>query len=187
MSGLVVFITGLPSSGKSTLARGLLGALQTDHVPVCVLDGDAVRNCLVPAHGYSEAERRDFYESLARLAALLATQGLCVLIAATANRASYRERARALAPRYFEVYLDTSIEVCRARDSKGLYRASQAGAAGRLPGTAAAPYEPPNAPDFVTSGSTPEIVTELALRVRERLGSARGAAVAPGAEPRFQG
>ena len=152
-AGLVVWITGLPSAGKSTLAGHLFTRLDALGAKACLLDGDAVRQSLSPAPGYSTAERAAFYETLARLAALLAAQGLIVLVPATAHRRAYRERARQLAPGFVEVWIDTPLAECVARDSKGLYRASRTGSATTVPG-ADEPYEPPSAPDFTAHGAT---------------------------------
>ena len=69
MSGVVVWLTGLPSSGKSTLARAIAAASEE---PALVLDGDEVREALVPRHGYDPDARAAFYETLGRLAALAA-------------------------------------------------------------------------------------------------------------------
>src|SRR5689334_9261303 len=97
-AGVVVFITGLPSAGKSTFAERAFAALRERGIPTCLLDGDAVRASLVPQPGYSAHERAEFYETLANLAALVAEQGLVALVAATAQRREFRDRARALAP-----------------------------------------------------------------------------------------
>ncbi|WP_437671100.1 adenylyl-sulfate kinase [Sorangium sp. So ce131] len=155
MSGAVVWITGLPSSGKSTLAERARRALLGEGRASCVLDGDEVRGALVPSPGYDPEGRGAFYETLARLAALLARQGMIVIVAATAHRRAYRERARALAPRLVEVFVDVDPSVCRARDAKGLYRASGAGDVGALPG-ADLEYEAPASPDIVARGGEDE-------------------------------
>ena len=151
MSGVVVWFTGLPSSGKSTLAQRLAAALRREQRAACLLDGDEVRAALVPAPGYDAASREAFYATLAGLAALVAKQGLVAIVAATANRQSYRARARALAPRFIEVHLDVGVEVCAERDAKGLYAASKDGAVATLPG-AGASYEPPPEPEVVAHG-----------------------------------
>jgi adenylylsulfate kinase len=145
MGGVVVWLTGLPSSGKTTLAESAAAALRARGQATLVLDGDAVRAALVPAPGYDEAGREAFYATLARLAALAARQGLTVLVPATAHRRCFRDVARALAPaRFVEVFVDTDLATCRARDSKGLYAAP--GPRGALPG-AGVRYEPPEHPD----------------------------------------
>ncbi|HEY6106413.1 MAG TPA: adenylyl-sulfate kinase, partial [Anaeromyxobacteraceae bacterium] len=84
--GAVVWLTGLPASGKSTLAARLRERLEALGRMAVVLDGDAVREALVPRPGYSAEEREAFYQTLASLAGLLARQGLSVLVAATAPR-----------------------------------------------------------------------------------------------------
>lgn len=137
--GVVVWFTGLPSSGKSTLARATRAALGP--VAAVVLDGDEVRASLVPTPGFDDSSRSDFYETLARLAATLAKQGLVVLVAATAHRRQFRDRARTLSPRFFEVFVDTPVEECRRRDAKGLYAARPP----NLPGLDSA-FEPPLTP-----------------------------------------
>jgi adenylylsulfate kinase len=145
--GAVVWITGLPSSGKSTFAGRLRQWLAEVGRPSCTLDGDEVRQALVPAPGYTPGARDDFYATLARLAALIAAQGLVVVVPATAHRAAYRAEARRLSPRFVEVYVDVPVDECRRRDAKGLYAA----AVGALPGDDVA-YEAPDAPEVMAKG-----------------------------------
>ena len=151
MSGAVVWLTGLPSSGKSTLAGHLVARLREAGCPAVVLDGDEVRDALVPRPGYTPEERDSFYATLARLAALLARQDLIVLVAATGHRRAWRDRARALAPRFLEVFVDVPAEECRRRDGKGLYAQAASGAVLNLPG-AGVEFEPPQAPEVVARG-----------------------------------
>jgi len=154
-AGVVVWITGLPSSGKSTIAALLDRRLRETGRPACLLDGDEVRAALVPAPGYTPEARDAFYATLARLAALLASQGLVVLVPATAHRAAYREEARRLAPAFVEVHVAVDADECRRRDAKGLYAAARAGEAAGLPGADVA-YEPPAAADVVARGGQDE-------------------------------
>lgn len=150
--GVVVWFTGLPSSGKSTLARAAADALRARGLrDVCVLDGDEVRAALVPAPGYDPDGRDHFYDTLSNLAALLARQGLAVLVAATAHRRAFRDRARERAPRFVEVHVRVDPSVATARDAKRLYAAQRAGEVSNLPG-ADAGYEPPERPDVVADG-----------------------------------
>jgi adenylylsulfate kinase len=166
--GAVVWITGLPGAGKSTLAARAAARLRGAGVPCAVLDGDEVRAALGLPAGRGSAERDAFYASLARLAALLASQGLVALVAATANRAAYRERARSLAPRYLEVHVATPAAECARRDPRGLYAAARSGAATGVPG-ADAPYEAPAAPDVVASGGEDGAAVERLMTLLERL------------------
>lgn len=151
MTGVVLWLTGLPSSGKSTLAEEVRQRLRDEAVPCCLLDGDEVRASLVPRPGYDDAARDDFYATLARLAALLARQGLVVLVPATAHLRHFRQRARELAPRYLEVHVTTDPQTCAERDAKGLYAKSAAGELAEVPG-AGVDYESPIAPDVVADG-----------------------------------
>lgn len=174
-SGVVVWLTGLPSSGKSTLAVLLGRRLSEAGRRACVLDGDEVRKALVPAPGYTPEGRDAFYATLARLAAMLAGQGLVVLVPATAHRAVYRDEARRLAPAFLEVHVDVDAEECRRRDAKGLYAATAAGHAAGLPGADLA-YERPVAPDVVARGGEDEAA---AGEILARLAAARLSSAAP--------
>lgn len=149
--GVVVWLTGRPSSGKSTLAAEVHRLLDDEGVPVVLLDGDEVREALVPKPGYDIAGRAAFYSTLAGLASLVARQGYVVLVPATAHRRAYRDDARARAPRFVEVYVDTASETCARRDTKGLYRKASSGEVSGVPG-ADLEYEVPTRPDVVASG-----------------------------------
>jgi adenylylsulfate kinase len=170
-TGAVAFITGLPSSGKSTFAERVAAILRQRSAAVCVLDGDAGRASLVPTPDYTPEGRMSFYRTLAHLSALLARQGQLVLVPATANRRAYRELARELAPSFVEVWVDTSREECERRDAKGLYAASRSGRASFVPG-AGVEYEAPLAPHVVAHGGDDErAARELARMLLERLGA----------------
>ncbi len=147
MTGVVVWFTGFPSAGKSTTARAVADRLLRAGARAVLLDGDEVRAALRPPPGYDPLARDAFYETLARLAALLAAQGHPVLVPATANLRAFRERARSLAPRWIEVFVDTPLAECQRRDAKGLYARAASGDTSSLPG-ADATYEPPEHPDF---------------------------------------
>ena len=170
MSGVVVWFTGLPAAGKSTLAEQVRDRLKAEKIPVCLLDGDVVRTCLVPPLGYTARARDAFYETLGRLAAMLAYQGLAVLVPATAYRRDYRSAARARAPSFVEVYVHATVAECAARDSKGLYQDAGSGKLRGLPG-ADIDYEVPPSPDVVAQGgqdltAVAEVVRMVAGRCR---------------------
>ena len=161
MTGVVAWFTGLPSSGKTTLAQAVAGELRLRDIHAVVLDSDEVRS-LIPQLGYDETGRALLYGALARLAALIARQGHVVLVPATAHRRAFRDAARGLAPAFLEIFIDTPIEECRRRDSKGLYAASVHDA----PGVGVA-YEKPTAADFhVRTGDT-DAAAEIAERLDE--------------------
>lgn len=143
-----VWLTGFPASGKSAIARELVRALHERGVDAAVLESDAMRTQITPFPRYDEAERDLFYAALVELGAFLVNEGRAVIFDATANRRGYRDAARSRIGRFCEVYVDTPLEVCKARDPKGLYRK---GETATLPGTQA-PYEPPVAPELVVHG-----------------------------------
>jgi adenylylsulfate kinase len=161
VTGAVVWVTGLPASGKSTLARRLRDRLRAGGVAAAVLDGDALRAALVPSPGYDPAARAAFYETLGNLALALAGEGLVAIVAATAHRRAFRDRVRARAPRFVEVLVDAPPEVCAARDPKGLWARARAGEAPELPG-AAVEYERPVSPEVVARGGEDDAAVEAA-------------------------
>ena len=146
--GVVVWFTGLPASGKTTLAREVRVALPAARSCV-LLDSDELRAAL-GADRYAAGDRDAFYATVGRLASLLAAQGHVVLVAATAPRRAHRATVDP-AIRRLEVHVDTPLATCEARDPKGLYARARAGDAPDLPGLGAR-YEPPRAPDVVASG-----------------------------------
>jgi len=168
MSAFAVWLTGLSGSGKSAVARALANELHERGVEVAVLESDVLRTQITPFARYDEAERDFFYASLLGLGKDLLDRGRCVLFDATANRRRYRDAARSEIARFAEVYLDTPLEVCAARDPKGLYRN---GKTTTLPGVQA-PYEPPLAPDLVLRGDrgTPQEGARQVLALLERRG-----------------
>jgi adenylylsulfate kinase len=166
--GVVVWVTGLPSSGKSTLGRTVVEALRVDGRAACLLDGDDVRGAIEPRPSYDDVGRNAFYATLAALAAMLAHQGLAVVVAATAHRRAYRERARELSPAFVEVFVDVPLDECRRRDDKGLYDEATTGAIHALPGPQAA-YEAPERPDVIArQGGVLATIAEIVEVVRRR-------------------
>jgi len=157
-----VWLTGLPACGKSAIARELVRLLHERQVDAAVLESDVMRTQLTPFPRYDEPDRDFFYGALADIGILLVRRAHPVIFDATANRRRYRDAARASIERFCEVYVDTPLEVCRARDPKGLY------AGGRLDALA---YEAPFRPELTLSGErlTPggaaeEIVSYLRAR-----------------------
>jgi adenylylsulfate kinase len=144
--GFALWLTGLPSSGKTSLARALSRLLHERGITVQILDSDELRRRLTPKPTYSQEERDWFYDIIAFLAELLTANGVHVLIAATAPRRAYRQAAREAIERFVEVYVECPPEVCRARDPKGLWERADRGEIATLPGVGT-PYEAPVAPE----------------------------------------
>ena len=144
--GFAIWLTGLPSSGKTSLAHALSHLLLERGVAVQVLDSDDLRQRLTPNPTYSPKERDWFHDVVTFLVELLTDNGVNVLIAATASRRAYREAARARIKRFAEVYVECSPEVCQARDPKGLWKRADKGEITALPGLGT-PYERPRSPE----------------------------------------
>lgn len=165
--GWAVWITGLPSSGKTTIAKAVRGRLEERGVGVQILESDEVRRVLTPRPTYTEEERETFYSALAYIGGLLAENGVNVIFDATANRRRYREEARSRIERFLEVYVKCPLEVCIERDVKGIYRRALKGEAKTVPGLQA-PYEEPLEPD-VTIDCVTDSPEEAANRIIETL------------------
>ncbi|MEM6961785.1 MAG: adenylyl-sulfate kinase [Myxococcota bacterium] len=141
--GCVVWLTGLSGSGKSTIAHRLERILIGRQVFAYVLDGDNVRHGLCRDLDFSAAGRNENIRRIGEVAKLFADAGAVVMTAFIspyrADRHAVREAV--LAP-FVEVFVDTPLEVCEARDPKGLYARARAGEISQFTGISA-PYEPP--------------------------------------------
>lgn len=158
-----VWLTGLPASGKSTVAHALKKYIENRGLDCEVLESDTLRKVLTRNPRYDDEEREMFYSQMVYLGTLLIRHGVAVIFDATANRRIYRDRARQEITQFLEVYVDTPLEVCTARDPKGIYRAAGHGAAASVPGLQRA-YEPPLNPDVVIHGDS-EAADEAAARI----------------------
>lgn len=153
--GFAVWITGLPASGKSTIASALKRELSSLGVNVAVLESDALRKVLTPSPRYDDEERDIFYGALSHIGRLLTDHGVSVIFDATANRRAYRDRARRDIARFLEVFVDCPLAVCIGRDPKGIYRRGKEGSTTGVPGLQAE-YEPPLTPEVVVRGDAEE-------------------------------
>jgi adenylylsulfate kinase len=150
--GATVWLTGLPSAGKSTIAHGCEAQLRARGLRVEVLDGDAVRPHLAAARGYSRDDRAINIRRIGWVAELLARNGVLVLVSAIAPfrdvRAEVRTAHAANGTCYQEVHVSTPVEVAAERDVKGLYARQRVGEIRGLTGVDD-PYEVPLHPDLV--------------------------------------
>lgn len=142
---LAIWLTGLPASGKSTVVAELKPKLE-EFGSVEVLESDVVRRIVTPHPTYGDAERDQFYRSLALMGAKLVSHGVTVIFDATANRRAYRDFARSLIPRFIEVAVECPLELAMKRDYKGTYRRGQRGESSTVPGLQD-PYEAPLNPE----------------------------------------
>ena len=169
--GFAIWLTGLPASGKTTLAQEVAKELALRDVPVHILDSDELRRVLTPEPTYSQEERAWFYRTMVYIGRLLTEHGINVFFAATANRRAYRDQARQRIERFVEIYVSCPLETCVGRDKKGIYAKAFAGKATTVPGVQA-PYEPPENPGVVidTGRLTPEEGGKKVLRCLSKLG-----------------
>jgi adenylylsulfate kinase len=146
-AGATVWFTGLPSAGKTTLANAV--AARLDRPSTELLDGDEVREFLSTGLGFSRADRDTNVLRIGWVAATLARHGVLVLASVISPFADTRAAVRALhhrkGTRFLEVHVAAPVEVCSARDVKGLYARQARGELTGLTGVDA-PYEPPTAP-----------------------------------------
>jgi bifunctional enzyme CysN/CysC len=158
---LVIWLTGLPGSGKSTIANLLERKLQAAGRHTMLLDGDNLRQGMNADLGFDAAARSENVRRVGEVAKLMADAGLIVIVALVSPFRADRLRAASLLPsgRFLEVFIDTPADVCRQRDVKGLYRKADAGKVSNVTGRDQ-PYEPPETPALVLP--TVELGAEMA-------------------------
>lgn len=157
MTGATVWLTGLPSAGKTTIAYALAERLRSEGHRVEVLDGDEIREFLSAGLGFSRADRDTNVQRIGFVAELLASNGVKALVPVIAPYADSREAVRKRHQRegtpYLEVHVATPVEVCSERDVKGLYAKQAAGEISGLTGVDD-PYEQPESPDLRIASHT---------------------------------
>ncbi len=149
--GATVWLTGLPSAGKTTIAYALAERLRAEGHRVEVLDGDEIREFLSAGLGFTREDRHTNVQRIGFVAELLASNGVKALVPVIApyadSREAVRERHAAAGTGYLEVHVATPVEVCSERDVKGLYAKQAAGQISGLTGVDD-PYEAPQSPDL---------------------------------------
>lgn len=170
--GRVLWFTGLPCSGKSTLTKAIAGRLIGGAVEV--LDADEIRPRYWPELAFSREDRNSNVERLAHLARMLEKHGVLVLVAAISPYRITREIARAMISDFTEVYVKCPIRECMRRDVKGLYRRFLEGEIKGLTG-ADDPYQEPQNPEIVVE-TAQESLEVCVGRVVEYIEARRGRA-----------
>jgi bifunctional enzyme CysN/CysC len=169
--GATIWFTGLPASGKSTIAVAVERALVESGDVAYLLDGDNIRHGLSDDLGFSAGDRAENIRRVGHLTRLFADAGVVALASLVSPLKSDREIARTLNDAaklpFIEVYVSTSVTECERRDPKGLYARARAGELKGLTGVDA-PYEPPENPDLVLD-TTGADIDELASQVIEVL------------------
>jgi len=152
----VLWFTGLSGSGKSTISEKVYARLKEEGYEVEHLDGDAVRE-VFPSTGFSKEERDNHVKKVGFIASLLQKHGVFVVASFISPYQDARDFVRDRCEDFTEVYISTPLDVCEARDVKGLYEKARAGEIDNLTGISD-PYEPPEDPelDIDTTDITPE-------------------------------
>jgi adenylyl-sulfate kinase len=145
--GYCLWLTGLPSAGKTSIALELVPLLRARGWNVELLDGDEIRRGLSSDLGFGRAAREAHAGRVAFVAKVLARNGVLPIVALISPYRTSRARARAEIGRFVEVYISTPLEVCEQRDAKGLYKKARQGLLKEFTGVDD-PYEPPENPDI---------------------------------------
>lgn len=162
----VIWFTGLPGAGKSTIAGWVADQLARRGLPVERLDGDVVRR-IFPGTGFTRAAREEHLRRVGYLASRLETHGVFVVAAFVSPYVDARAFVRGLCRSFVEVYVSTPLAECERRDTRGLYAAARRGEIANFTGISD-PYEPPPAPE-VTVDASRLSVEEAGARVLSAL------------------
>ena len=172
--GLVVWMTGLSGSGKTTIAQEVERRLLEAGRSAYILDGDKLRRGLCSDLGFTDADRTENIRRVAETANLFRDAGTVTLVTLISPFAASRQQARKIVGKDFlEVYVKASVETCKARDPKNLYKKALEGNIPNFTGLTS-PYEPPTEPDLVLDTETwneEECVETLTAEILSRLES----------------
>jgi adenylylsulfate kinase len=177
--GWCVWITGLPGSGKSTVAKLLHTKLESLSVDTQIISIDMLRQYATPTPTYTPDERTIVYGALVFTAKMLTKNGVNVIIDATANRRAFRDHARQTISRFLEVYLDCPLEICMQREAtrqsshlapSNIYQKAKKGQTQTVPGVDV-PYEQPFNPEIEVDShkyTAKECAAEILAAVQNR-------------------
>jgi adenylyl-sulfate kinase len=174
--GLVVWFTGLSSSGKTTLSRAVYDRLAEAGHRVEILDGDVIRRELCRELGFSKQDRDENIRRIGFVANVLKRHGVIVLVSAISPYREIRQEMRNRIGHFIEVYVNAPLSICEERDVKGLYRRARAGDLKGFTGIDD-PYEPPLEPEIVCRTDM-ESVEESAQKVVAAINAYPGRAIA---------
>ena len=171
--GVLVWLTGLPSSGKSTIAFTAEHALVAQGRLAYVLDGDNIRHGLNKNLGFSADDRGENIRRIGEVGKLFADCGAVTLTSFVSPYRADRDAVRELMGdgEFLEVFIDTPVEICEQRDPKGLYAKARAGEIPNFTGISD-PYEAPENPELVieTASSTPEEAASSIIEMLQKRG-----------------
>ena len=148
MKAPVIWLTGIPGSGKTTLAIELQKYYQQNGLPVAILDGDEIRKTLSKDLGFSPEDRKEHNRRVIFVAQILSKNGVTTIVPLISPYRETRDFARKEIPNFVEVWVKTSVDECIKRDPKGLYKKALAGEIKNLTGLQA-PYEEPQNAELI--------------------------------------
>ena len=162
--GVTVWLTGLPCSGKTTIAQKLSEVLRSHGYKVEVLDGDVIRNYISKGLGFSREDRFENIRRVSFVAKLLTRNGVITLVAVISPYREMRKMAKEMiGDDFIEVFVNAPVEVCEKRDVKGMYKMAREGKIKGFTGIDD-PYEPPENPD-VECKTVDETVEESVRKI----------------------
>lgn len=167
-SGWVIWLTGLPAAGKTTIASRLHGILRSKGIRAEHLDGDEIRKVLSAGLGFSRQDRDANIQRVGYLCQLLSRNGVTAIVSAVSPYREARDRVRASVGKFLEVYVKCSLEVCERRDPKGLYKKAREGTLLGVTGVSD-PYEEPLAPEAVVE-TEKDSAEQCAAKILAKLG-----------------
>jgi adenylyl-sulfate kinase len=168
--GVILWLTGLSGAGKTTIAKGIECELKARNCLVEVLDGDEIRSHISKELGFTREDREINIRRIGYVANLLSRNGIVAIVAAISPYRVIRDEIRMNSEHFIEVYVDTPLEVCEARDVKGLYAKARSGKIKNFTGVEDG-YEPPIYPEIIcrTTKETIEECIDKIIAELERL------------------
>jgi adenylyl-sulfate kinase len=166
-SGITLWFTGIPASGKSAIAREVRDLLANRGLPVELLDGPEVRQSLSRGLGFTREDREENVRRIGYVAKLLSRNGVIAICASVSPYRATREEIRQHVTNFVEIYIECPIQVAEQRDTDGLYARARAGVIEDFTGVSD-PYEPPERPE-VHIRSHEESVSSAATKVVKTL------------------
>lgn len=161
--GLVIWLTGLPCSGKTTLSKELEKYFRKRKLLVQRLDGDVVRKTICSDLGFSKKDRDENVKRVAYIAQMLANNNINVIVAFVSPYQKMRNFMRELCDNFIEVYVDCSIEECKRRDVKGMYAKAKRGEIKNFTGIQD-PFEIPEKSEIIVN-TEKEILEESVKKI----------------------
>jgi len=167
----VIWLTGIPGSGKTTLALELKKFYDQKGLPIDILDGDEVRKTLSKDLGFSPEDRKEHNRRVIFVAQILSKNGVTTIVSLISPYRETRDFARKEIPNFVEVWVKASVDECKKRDPKGLYKKAMAGEIKNLTGLQA-PYEEPQNAELIldTEKQNVEESVDLITTTLKKLG-----------------